>query len=78
MGAAPTSFDSEHQHNFDERGRLILPVRLRDGLGSRCILSKGIEECIDVYPLEAWAKLEEKLDEFNDFTRSNRDFKRRF
>ena len=41
-------------------------------------MSKGMEACIDVYPLEVWAKLEEKLETLSDFTRRNRDFKRRF
>jgi MraZ protein len=37
-----------------------------------------MEACVDIYPLEAWAKLEEKLESLSDFNRRNRDFKRRF
>ncbi|MCL1805034.1 MAG: division/cell wall cluster transcriptional repressor MraZ [Clostridiales bacterium] len=72
------AFESEFQHNIDEKGRLILPVRYRDSYGNKCVLSKGFEGCVDVYPMETYKKLEEKLSTLNDFNRRNRDFKRRF
>ena len=34
-------FFGEYQHAIDEKGRLTLPARFRDGLGSKCVLAKG-------------------------------------
>ena len=42
------------------------------------MMSKGQEKCVNVYPLEAWAKLVEKLGSLNMFRRGDRDFNRRF
>jgi MraZ protein len=42
------------------------------------MLAKGMEECLFVYPLEEWHKLESQLDTLVVFKRNNRDFKRRF
>ena len=72
------AFSGEYQHSIDEKGRLIIPAKFRDSLGNRYMLSKGLEACLFAYPMEAWARLEEKLNQLNGFNRRNRDFIRRF
>ncbi len=72
------AFSGEYQHGIDEKGRLIMPAKFRDSLGTKYMLSKGMEACLFVYPMEAWAQLEEKLNALSVFNRRNRDFKRRF
>jgi len=72
------NFNGEFQHSIDEKGRLTLPALFRAGLGNKYMLSKGLEECLFVYPMESWARLEEKLNALSVFNRRNRDFKRRF
>jgi MraZ protein len=72
------TFSGEYQHGIDEKGRLIMPAKFRDSLGTKYMLSKGMEACLFVYPMEAWAQLEEKLSTLSVFNRRNRDFKRRF
>ncbi|MGB9885531.1 MAG: division/cell wall cluster transcriptional repressor MraZ [Moorellales bacterium] len=54
-------FLGEFQHNLDEKGRLIIPARLREGLGSRFVMTKGLDRCLFLYPLGEWNSLEEKL-----------------
>lgn len=51
----------EYQHSLDTKGRLTIPSRLRDGLGERFVVTKGLDTCLFVYPLAEWASLEEKL-----------------
>ncbi len=54
-------FIGEFQYTLDSKGRVFIPSRLRDGLGERFILTRGIEPCIAVYPLSEWNRTEEKL-----------------
>lgn len=51
----------EYQHSLDTKGRLTIPSRLRDGLGERFVVTKGLDTCLFVYPLPEWTSLEEKL-----------------
>lgn len=54
-------FIGEHHHTLDSKGRLILPVKFRAHLGSRCITTRGLDHCLFVFPLEEWRSLEDKL-----------------
>ncbi|RYD05502.1 hypothetical protein N752_09150 [Desulforamulus aquiferis] len=56
-----TMFMGEFQHNTDPKGRLIIPARFREGLGDRFIVTKGLDNCLFVYPLHEWAEVEQKL-----------------
>lgn len=51
----------EFQHAIDEKGRLIIPARFREALGERFIATKGLDNCLFVYPLNEWATLEARL-----------------
>ncbi len=51
----------EYQHNIDAKGRLFIPAKLRESLGSSFIVTKGLDECLFVYSAEAWDVLEEKI-----------------
>lgn len=51
----------EYQHSLDTKGRLTIPSRLRDGLGERFVVTKGLDSCLFVYPLAEWTTLEQKL-----------------
>jgi len=54
-------FMGEYQHTIDEKGRLIIPVKFRDELGSTFVLTRGLDHCVFGYPLEEWEQLEKKL-----------------
>lgn len=51
----------EYQHTLDAKGRLTIPSRLRDGLGERFVVTKGLDSCLFVYPSTEWTALEQKL-----------------
>ncbi|SDX33977.1 MULTISPECIES: division/cell wall cluster transcriptional repressor MraZ [Salimicrobium] len=51
----------EHRHNMDSKGRLIIPSRLRDSLGESFVVTRGLDNCLFIYPPEEWGKLERKL-----------------
>lgn len=54
-------FLGRHQHNLDAKGRLAIPARFRDALGNGLVLTRGIDRCLALYPMEAWQQLAEKI-----------------
>lgn len=54
-------FMGEYQHSLDEKGRLIIPAKLREALGDQFVVTKGLDTCLFVYPKEEWANVESKL-----------------
>ena len=51
----------EYQHSIDAKGRIIVPSKLRESLGNEFILTKGMDNCLFVYPVERWNSIIEKL-----------------
>lgn len=63
-------FMGEYSHTIDAKGRLIVPARFREGLGDRFVVTKGLDNCLFVYPQLEWAALEQKLKSL-PFTRAD-------
>lgn len=54
-------FTGEYNHTVDEKGRLIIPSKFREELGSEFVVTKGLDGCLFVYDNDEWKKFEEKL-----------------
>ena len=54
-------FMGEYQHTIDPKNRLIVPSKFREGLGQRFVITKGLDHCLFVYPIDEWKLLEGKL-----------------
>lgn len=54
-------FIGEYQHALDAKNRMIIPSKLRDNLGNKFVITKGLDGCLYIYPLKEWEVLEEKL-----------------
>lgn len=54
-------FIGEYQHALDVKNRMIIPSKLREGLGTSFVITKGLDGCLYAYTLEEWKRLEEKL-----------------
>ena len=54
-------FMGEYNHIIDAKGRLIIPARFRELLGEEFILTKGLDGCLSIYPMDAWDAFETKL-----------------
>ena len=54
-------FMGEYNHTIDAKGRLIIPARFRELLGEEFILTKGLDGCLSIYPMDAWEAFETKL-----------------
>lgn len=47
-------FTGSYEHSVDVKGRIIIPSKLRDGLGDTFIITKGVDGCLLIYPMEEW------------------------
>ena len=47
-------FIGTYEHTIDEKSRLTLPARFRDGLGENVVLTRGLDGVVAVYPRETW------------------------
>ena len=54
-------FMGEYQHNIDSKGRLIVPAKFREGLGTVFVITKGLDNCLFVYTNDEWKVFEEKI-----------------
>ena len=46
-----------YEHAIDGKGRLFIPSRLKEELGDSFHLSMGADQCLTIYPQEAWDAL---------------------
>ncbi len=55
-----SSFKGRYLYNVDAKGRLAIPAKLRKSMNSRknVVLTRGLEQCLYVYPPEEWKKVE--------------------
>ncbi len=66
----------EFKHNLDSKNRLTIPAKLRMELGEKPILTRGLDDCLFVYPHRDWELLMEKLNKLPLSQKKARDFKR--
>jgi len=53
----------EYTHTLDSKKRLSLPAKFRKELGSKVVVTRGLDSCLFMYPLKAWEKIAAKLAE---------------
>ncbi|MGB5237559.1 MAG: division/cell wall cluster transcriptional repressor MraZ [Flavobacteriaceae bacterium] len=77
------SFIGTYECKADTKGRVMIPVTLKNQMAP--LLSKGFvikrsvfQPCLELYPMEEWNLLMEKMNKKNRFRKRNNDFIRRF
>ncbi|MDK2901923.1 Transcriptional regulator MraZ [Koleobacter methoxysyntrophicus] len=68
----------EYNHTVDSKGRLIIPAKFRELLGEKFVITKGLDHCLFVYPMDEWANLERKLKDLPFTQKDARAFVRFF
>ncbi len=71
-------FMGEYHHSLDDKGRLIIPAKLRTELGDNFIITRGIEKCLFVYPEKRWEGIVQKLESLPFTKKDARNFTRFF
>ena len=54
-------FLGEYNYNIDEKKRLAVPSRFRQKLGKKAVITRGLDNCLFLFPMKEWEKLAEKL-----------------
>ncbi len=68
----------EHEHALDDKNRLTLPAKLREQLGERVVVSRGLDGCLYVYSQPEWARLADRVGSLDPFSREARTMQRWF
>ena len=72
-----------YECKVDTKGRIMMPVSLKKQLSKLVnegfVLKRAVfNPCIEMYPVNEWSKLMNKLNGLNRFNKKNNDFIRRF
>lgn len=71
-------FIGEYEHSVDVKGRIIMPSKLRENIGEKFIITKGLDKCLFAYSKSEWTNFEEKLKTLPLTNKNARDFVRFF
>ena len=71
-------FSGEYQHSVDAKGRMIVPSKFRELLGESFMVTRGLDNCLFVYPKEAWEAFTQKLKQLPISNTNARQFVRFF
>ncbi len=66
----------EYKHNLDAKKRLSIPSKFRKELGEGAVITRGLDNCLFVFPQSAWAKLAERLGNMPIVQQDSRSFAR--
>ena len=66
------SFVDEYERQLDERGRIILPSKLRDDIKDTVYITQSTsEKCLHLYTEEEWEKVAQKVNQLPTATDRN-------
>lgn len=66
----------EFTHTLDTKKRISLPAKFRKELGSKIVLTRGLDNCIFIFSLPQWKKISEKLSDLSIGQADSRGFNR--
>ncbi len=68
----------EYEHSLDTKGRLIMPAKLREDMGEKFIVTKGLDGCLFAFSQNEWLNFEQKLKSLPLSDKNARNFVRFF
>ncbi len=54
-------FLGEYNHTIDEKKRLAVPTKFRQELGKKAVITRGLDDCLFLFPMKEWEKEAEKI-----------------
>lgn len=70
-------FMGEYHHTIDDKGRITIPSKVRYELGEEFIVTKGLDGCLFVYPINEWNNIAKKYKDLPN-TKNARNYLRFF
>ncbi len=75
-----SSFKGSYEYSVDNKGRVNIPARLRKYVSTEAndtfVITRGYEQCLFVYPLDEWNKLEQSIRNLSPTNPKHRYFMR--
>lgn len=75
-----SAFKGSYIYSVDNKGRINLPAKLRKYVSAEAndtfVITRGLEKCLFVYPLDEWNKLEQRLRSLSSYDPQHRYFMR--
>ncbi|ERT62212.1 MraZ protein [Peptoniphilus koenoeneniae] len=68
----------QYNLTLDERGRITIPSKFRDSILGDFVLTKGLDNCVFLYPKNEWERITSKLKELPLSNKNARAFLRNF
>ena len=77
---AMAGFKGQAENSIDDKGRVALPAKMRRVLSPEAketfVATRGLEQCVFLYPQDVWERVETQIEGLNPFQRETRDFVR--
>jgi len=75
-GALLGSYYGSYLHTLDTKGRVSIPSEMRKASGDVFVLTRGFEECLNLYPADEWELVEKELRDLRTTSREARYYVR--
>ena len=76
-----SSFKGSYAYSVDSKGRINIPARLRKYVSPEAngtfVITRGFDQCIYLYPLDEWTRLEQEIRQLSSTNPKHRFFMRR-
>ena len=80
MTLTDNTFIGEYAYSLDSKGRVNIPAKFRQSLSTDSqntfVITRGLDPCIWVYPLEQWKEIENNLRNLSSVKNIHRTFVR--
>jgi MraZ protein len=60
-GIPEKMFLGHHVYTLDSKGRLTIPSRFREELTGGIVVTRGLDRCLAIYPMEIWEEIAQKV-----------------
>ncbi len=54
-------FIGEYTYSLDDKKRLAVPVKFRNLLGKKAVITRGLDQCLFIFSAKEWESLAEKI-----------------
>jgi MraZ protein len=61
LGIIDCMLIGEYTHSIDEKKRLAIPAKFRKELGRGAVITRGLDNCLVIYPNKEWSTMSDKL-----------------
>lgn len=54
-------FLGQYTYTLDDKGRVTIPSRFREEILGGVVITRGLDHCLAIYPMEVWKEIAEKV-----------------